>query len=60
MKTQIVNVVVKAAPYAKKFLPIAIAGLGGVMEAISEQKVANQMANMEKRIADLENLLNNK
>lgn len=57
MKIQVAKFVAKAVPYVKKVGPVVAAGVGGVFQAITEQKAAERINNLEQRIADLEKLL---
>lgn len=58
MKTQIINVLAKAASGIKKYgLPI-VAGASAVAEAISEQNKAKQFEDLVNRVTELEKLVN--
>lgn len=47
---------VKAAPIAKKVAPVVAAGAFSAWQALSEQKAALHVEDLEKRIKDLEGL----
>lgn len=56
MNAKVINVVAKAAPVVKKFGPVIGAAVGGVFQALAEQKAAARLDNMEERIKELEQL----
>lgn len=60
MNVKFVKVISKAAPIVKRYGPMVVGGITGIVDAISNQQAAARLDGMEKRIADLEKLLNNK
>ena len=60
MNAKMVNVIGKAVPVVKKFGPMVVGGIAGIVDVISKQQDAARIDNIEKRIGDLEKLLNNK
>ena len=58
MKTQIVNVLVKAGSGVKKYGIPVVAGLSALAEAISEQNKAKQFEDLVNRVTELEKLVN--
>lgn len=60
MKTQIVNLTLKVAPYAKKAAPIIATAITSVIGAVGEQKKAAKMDDMEARLKILEEMMQNK
>jgi hypothetical protein len=49
-------ILAKAAPIAKKVAPIVFAASVSAIQAVSEQKTAVHIDNLENRIKDLEQL----
>lgn len=49
-------IIAKAAPVAKKVAPVVLAGAFSAWQALSEQKAALHVEDLEKRIKDLEGL----
>lgn len=50
------TIIAKAVPIAKKAVPVVLAAGFAVFQAISEQKEAARVIDMEQRIKDLEGL----
>ena len=50
------TMVAKSMPYVKKFVPIAIGAITGVTGAISEQKAAKRLTDIEDRLKVVEEL----
>lgn len=48
--------IAKAAPIAKKVAPVVLAAAVGAIQALSDQKAAAHVDNLETRIKDLEGL----
>ena len=49
-------IITKAAPIAKKVAPVVFAAAVSAIQALSEQKAAAHVDDLEKRIKDLEGL----
>lgn len=49
-------IIAKAAPVAKKVAPVVCAAAFSAWQAVSEQKAAMHVEDLEKRIKDLEGL----
>ena len=60
MNAKFVKFIGKAKPVVKKFGPMAVGAITGIVEVVSNQQAAAKVDNLEKRLADLEKLLNNK
>lgn len=58
MNVKLVKTIGKAMPVVKKYGPLVVGGITGIVEAISTQQAAAKVEAMEKRIADLEKLFN--
>ena len=54
------KVIKVVGPFAKKFGPILIAGISGMIGAAAKQKAQANIDNMKHRIEDLEALVKNK
>lgn len=50
------TIIAKAKPIAKKVVPVIFAAGVAVFQAVSEQKEAARVVDMEQRIKDLEGL----
>ena len=60
MKAQIVNLALKAAPYAKKGVPIVATVITSAIGAFGEQKKAAEFEDMKERLKILEEMMLNK
>lgn len=60
MNAKFVKFIGKATPVVKKFGPMVVGGITGIVEVISKQQAAMEMDDIKQRLADLEKLVNNK
>lgn len=58
MNAKVIKFIGKATPVVKKFGPMVVGGITGIVEVISKQQAAAEMDDIKKRLADLETLFN--